>query len=157
VEPAARGCHLKRWTLWGSIVTDVRDRGIPWTQLILRHGALANDLNTTGALRWSVALSYLFVLSVAATLVMPWAALAAVLALAGVFLLNREYYGWFRRREGVWFAAGVFAAHVVHHLCNGVSFVAGAIIHAADRIGVRMPWRVPPAQAGPGRNVAAFR
>jgi GT2 family glycosyltransferase len=148
VEPAARGCHLKRWTLWGSIVTDVRDRGVPWTQLILRHGALANDLNTTGALRWSVVLSYVFALAALGALLVPAATLVAVLALAGVFLLNREYYAWFRRREGVWFAAGVFAAHVVHHLCNGVSFVAGAMIHFADRLGWRGPGHVPHANDG---------
>lgn len=145
VEPAARGCHLKRWTLWGSIVSDVRDRGIPWTQLILRHRALPDDLNTKGALRWSVVLSYVALVSAAGAWLAPFLGVVAALALAGVVALNLPYYQWFWRREGRWFAVRVIAAHVLHHLCNGVSVVAGALLHAADRLGLRPPGRVPEA------------
>src|SRR5579883_1906482 len=28
--------HLKRWTFWGLVKTDILDRGIPWSELILR-------------------------------------------------------------------------------------------------------------------------
>jgi cellulose synthase/poly-beta-1,6-N-acetylglucosamine synthase-like glycosyltransferase len=143
VEPSARGCHLKRWTLWGSVVSDVRDRGIPWTQLILRHRALVDDLNTTGALRWSVVLSYVFLLASLAAFRWPWAGLVALAALGSTFAFNLDYYRWFRRRQGWWFAARVFAAHVLHHLCNGVSFTAGLLIHIAGRLGLRLSWRVP--------------
>jgi hypothetical protein len=38
--------HLKHWTLWSIIKTDVRDRGVPWTELMLREGSVPNDLNT---------------------------------------------------------------------------------------------------------------
>jgi glycosyltransferase involved in cell wall biosynthesis len=145
VEPAARGCHLKRWTLWGSLVTDVRDRGIPWTQLILRHRALADDLNTKGALRWSVVLSYVFLCSIVGAWMAPPLAILAAAALAGVVALNLPYYRWFWDREGSWFAVRVIAAHVLHHLCNGVSVVAGALLHAADRVGLHPPGRIPEA------------
>lgn len=37
--------HLKRWTLRGMIKTDVVDRGIPWTQLLMQEGRLPNALN----------------------------------------------------------------------------------------------------------------
>jgi glycosyltransferase involved in cell wall biosynthesis len=37
--------HLKRWTFWGMLKADVRDRALPWSQLILREGSLPNDLN----------------------------------------------------------------------------------------------------------------
>jgi len=36
--------NLKRWTFWNRIKTDIKDLGIPWTQLILRDSALPNDL-----------------------------------------------------------------------------------------------------------------
>lgn len=32
---------------------------------------------------------------------------------------------------------------VVHHLCNGVSFVVGTALHAAARAGVRLPGALP--------------
>ncbi|MBI5083979.1 MAG: glycosyltransferase family 2 protein [Acidobacteria bacterium] len=37
--------HLKRWTFLNLLKTDVLDRGIPWTELILRDQRMPNDLN----------------------------------------------------------------------------------------------------------------
>lgn len=37
--------HLKKWTLWGMLRADVRDRAIPWTELILRQHHMPDDLN----------------------------------------------------------------------------------------------------------------
>ena len=50
--------HLKRWTLWSIVKTDVLDRGIPWTELMLREGSMPNDLNTKVSQRISVVLAY---------------------------------------------------------------------------------------------------
>jgi glycosyltransferase involved in cell wall biosynthesis len=51
--------HLKRWTLWNTIRTDVFDRGIPWTRLILREKNMPDDLNVGVAQRVSLILAYL--------------------------------------------------------------------------------------------------
>ena len=48
--------HLKRWSFWSIIKTDIFDRGIPWTELILSSRFMPNDLN----LRFSQRLSVLF-------------------------------------------------------------------------------------------------
>jgi glycosyltransferase involved in cell wall biosynthesis len=53
--------HLKRWTFWKLIRTDVMDRGIPWTELILRDRQMPNDLNLQLSQRVSVALAFLCV------------------------------------------------------------------------------------------------
>lgn len=82
LDPDFRATHLKRWTLWSSIVTDIRARGIPWTQLIHRHGALANDLNIKVTQRLSVVLSFVMLAAVLAAPVWPMAALVAVAHLA---------------------------------------------------------------------------
>jgi cellulose synthase/poly-beta-1,6-N-acetylglucosamine synthase-like glycosyltransferase len=50
--------HMKRWTLWSMAKTDVLDRGIPWTELVLREGAMPNDLNLKYSQRLSVVLAY---------------------------------------------------------------------------------------------------
>ncbi len=55
--------HLKRWTLWSIIKTDVLDRGIPWTELILEEGSMPNDLNLRVTQRISVVLAYGLLLS----------------------------------------------------------------------------------------------
>ena len=45
--------HLKCWRMWSMIRTDVRDRAIPWAQLMYKQGAIGNDLNTKGSQRIS--------------------------------------------------------------------------------------------------------
>ncbi len=50
--------HLKRWTLWSIVKTDLLDRGIPWTKLMLEEGGMPDDLNTKMSQRISVILAY---------------------------------------------------------------------------------------------------
>jgi glycosyltransferase involved in cell wall biosynthesis len=144
LDPSIRGKHLKRWTLRSCIVTDVQARGVPWTQLIHRFQALSNDLNTSFALRASVVLSYSVVAGLAAVWVTRWGWLAAGMALMILVLLNADYYRWFARERGWLFASGVVAVHLIHHLCNGVSFVVGTTLHLAGRAGIRLPGALPP-------------
>jgi len=51
--------HLKKWTFWKLIKTDILDRAIPWTELILRDRRMPNDLNLQMSQRVSVALVFL--------------------------------------------------------------------------------------------------
>lgn len=51
--------HLKHWTFWNLIRTDIFSRGIPWTELILRDRHMPNDLNLHLSQRVSVALTFL--------------------------------------------------------------------------------------------------
>jgi hypothetical protein len=53
--------HLKKWTFWNLLKTDILDRGIPWTELILRDRNMPNDLNLQLSQRISVALAFLSV------------------------------------------------------------------------------------------------
>lgn len=138
-----RGRHLKRWTLRSSIATDILARGIPWTQLIHRSHALSNDLNTSVGLRLSVVLTAALTASLAVTLLKPWAAIVAALLLAALLGLNFPYYRWFARTRGLLFALRVIPVHLVHHLCNGLSFIAGTALHVAGRFGVTLPGTLP--------------
>jgi glycosyltransferase involved in cell wall biosynthesis len=76
LDPDLQVKHLKRWTFWNLVKTDVLDRGIPWTELILRDQQMANDLNLQLSQRVSVALVYLL---------LGLAAICAIL-LGGYFL-----------------------------------------------------------------------
>jgi glycosyltransferase involved in cell wall biosynthesis len=53
--------HLKRWSFFNLVKTDIMDRGIPWTELILRDRKLPNDLNLQLSQRVSVALVFLLI------------------------------------------------------------------------------------------------
>lgn len=149
LDPRFRGRHLKRWTVWSSIVIDIAARGVPWAQLIHRYQALANDLNTKFALRFSVVLSYAFVAFLLTAIFIPVAAIGAAAALFGLIALNYRYYQWFARQRGVLFAVRVVPAHILHHLCNGVSFVVGTALHLFGRLGLRLPGSLPTAEWTP--------
>jgi GT2 family glycosyltransferase len=144
LEPSIRGCHLKRWTLKSSVMSDVCDRGIPWTQLILRFGRLDNDLNLQRNQRVAVVLAYVLLALLALA---PFTAMSLPLAAATVVALaalNWRYYGFFLQRRGPWFAARVFPVHVLHHLCNGISFAIGSVLYyTAYRVGTMMPGTLP--------------
>jgi hypothetical protein len=111
--------------------------------LIHRFKALSNDLNTSTALRLSVVVAYLVVASVLMGLVLPWMWLAAPLLLGILVALNFAYYRWFARKRGLLFALGVVPVHLVHHLCNGLSFVVGTGLHLGARLGIRLPGALP--------------
>jgi hypothetical protein len=53
--------HLKRWSFFSLVKTDILDRGIPWTELILRDRFIPNDLNLQLSQRVSVALVFILI------------------------------------------------------------------------------------------------
>ncbi len=162
VDPGLNGKHLKRWTFMSSIVSDVRDRGVPWTQLLLRYGGMSADLNLVWGLRLSVVSAYLLLLLALGGLFetrLFWALPVPVVIL---LMLNRHYYRHFYLTRGPWFAVRVVAAHFVHHLCNGCSFLVGtALFHLNHRFGVQTAWTLPrdlyTGPTGPWRQDEATR
>jgi uncharacterized RDD family membrane protein YckC len=125
-------------------VSDVRDRGIPWTQLMLKFGRWDNDLNLQTNQRLAVVFAYLLLPLLALSTIAPgWLAAAGIVLLA-LAVLNWRYYAFFVRRRGVWFGCRVFPMHLLHHWCNGLSFVLGCgIFYAASRVGVAIPGAIP--------------
>lgn len=53
--------HLKKWTFVGMVKTDLRDRGIPWTRLMLERGGVPNDLNLRHSQRVCTLLAFAIV------------------------------------------------------------------------------------------------
>ncbi|MFB3776150.1 MAG: glycosyltransferase family 2 protein [Bryobacteraceae bacterium] len=98
--------HLKHWTFWSLLKTDVLDRGIPWTELILRDRYMPNDLNLELSQRVSVALAFLLVgLALAATVLWNGLFLTPLLALL-VFLLAAYWLEFASGRPSLTAAVG---------------------------------------------------
>jgi len=144
LDPSIQGTHLKRWTLWSSIVSDVRDRGVPWTQLLNRYHAPQNDLNLTLRYRWAVVLSYALLGGLLGMVWQPFLALPSLLLAAGLVWIDRPYYRFFASRRGLVFTLAWFPFHVLHHLCNGLSFALGSVLYFGRRwFGISLPWALP--------------
>jgi hypothetical protein len=136
LDPLLQGRHLKRWTLLSMLRTDLRDRGIPWTRLLLRQGSGSSALNL--GLRHRVsALASLCMLATAA--LVP---LAAAVALVALVTLNLRFYGLLVRRLGPWAPVGV-ALHVLHHVAAVVSVPIALGLHLRGAAVQKRRQRVP--------------
>lgn len=112
--------HLKHWTLRSMIVTDVRDRAIPWARLIYREGISMAMLNADRHGRQSLALTAIAAGSLVLGVIWPvlWCgSLAAWLAL----LVNEGKFLALLRRCG---GARLWAAGT---LLLPVYFLSGAV------------------------------
>jgi glycosyltransferase involved in cell wall biosynthesis len=87
--------HLKRWSLWSIVRTDILDRGIPWTELILRKHFMPNDLNLRVSQRISVAVAFLLA-AVTAMLVARDGASALIPMLAILFFMLAGWWSELR-------------------------------------------------------------
>lgn len=83
--------HLKKWTFWGLLKTDILDRGIPWTELILRDRNMPNDLNLHLSQRVSVALVFLL-LSLMMLIAVEWRGYFLTPLLAILFIVAGRYW-----------------------------------------------------------------
>lgn len=143
IKKDVQATHLKRWTLWGLIKTDVFDRGVPWTRLILERGGLPNDLNLRTSQRISAMLACLLLATAAAGIVaitgwLPWVWLWWVLAagsLAGIVAINHDFYRFLFDVRGLLFAMAAAPMHVLYYLYSGAAMVLGSILHFTDKSG----------------------
>ena len=126
--------HLKAWTLASLLKSDIFDRGIPWTRLILRDRAFLSDLNLQTHNRVSVVTIYGLLAALIATLFQPQGILIA-LGLALLLLwLNLPLYSFFYHKRGFLFALRVIPMHWLYYLYNAVSFGCGLLLYWRDKL-----------------------
>lgn len=124
--------HLKNWSLPEVVRTDIFQRAVPWSYLIITGRGMNNDLNVSNAERFNAGVAGLWVLSIAASLApLLWpASLIALAVLTGaVVVLNRRLIGFFVRERGPAFAAMATAYHQVYYIYSAVTFVTCALLY----------------------------
>lgn len=147
--------HLKAWTFLTLLRSDIFDRGIPWTRLILRDKTFMSDLNLQTHNRVSVVAVYALLLS---GLVSPWypQALGVATGLAILLLwLNLHLYRFFYQKRGGRFTLGVILMHWLYYFYNGVSFACGMLLHWQEQFkaeGIPPPEPLADTVDGEGSN-----
>lgn len=161
LRPQIQVTHLKRWTLASVLGVDFWDRGVAWVRLLLEEGLGASGatLNLDRTERWSAALAVGAVgvsLAALALLLSPdsgpggvpgpgsiaflgvdagWVLLAAAgLWLAGVAVLQADFYRLLWRRGGVRLLLGGAALHLLHYLTAAAAAMTGAALHLYGRL-----------------------
>jgi protoporphyrinogen oxidase len=123
--PEAQGRHLKRWTLRSMLMADFRNRGIPWTRLLIERRRVPATLN----LGWRHRLSAATVVATAALLVATRRPAVLVVGVGNLLVLNRRFYRLLARHGGVKLAGAGVALHALHHATAVAALPFGALAH----------------------------
>ncbi|MEM9509706.1 MAG: glycosyltransferase family A protein, partial [Cyanobacteria bacterium P01_E01_bin.35] len=128
--------HHKAWKLFSLIKTDIFDRGIPWTMLLLSNKSnRINDLNLQTNSRISVVAVYSLLLCLAASFFTPVVMLTSLICLILILLLlflNWDIYQFYRQKRDFWFALKVIPLHWLYYFYAGLSFVLGTLAYAIN-------------------------
>lgn len=120
LDPLLQGTHLKGWTLSDMVRTDLWQRGVPWVELVLRHGAGSTALN----LGWRHRASAVAAVVAAAGLVRGRPP-TTVAGLATLVALNRDFYELLLRRRGHATAIAGVGLHALHHVTGAIAVPIG--------------------------------
>ena len=125
----AQVTHLKRWTLGSWLVSDLRDRALPWARLVRAGRPLPHTLNFTGRDRAASGLVALAWLLLAGALFFGSGRRAALggtaLALASAVALDAPFLRFAAHRVSPAFALTAGALHLLHRTAGLVGLALG--------------------------------
>jgi glycosyltransferase involved in cell wall biosynthesis len=124
--------HLKH-LLWRSVIrTDIFNRALPWSNLILETNVMPGDMNLRFSDRVSTALSSLLLICLIVivlgltgifhAVILVRVAVFTLIILAALLILNRDLYGFFIRKRGLKFTLLAIPMHFFYYLYCGASF-----------------------------------
>lgn len=124
--------HLKHWGLGSLIKTDIFQRAVPWSKLILENKTLPRDLNLRYRDRISTALLGLGILTLFTYLLglvsgtelisNHYLLYSALLCLIVIIVLNMDLYMFFYRKRGIGFMLLAIPMHLLFYLYSGATF-----------------------------------
>jgi cellulose synthase/poly-beta-1,6-N-acetylglucosamine synthase-like glycosyltransferase len=152
LRPDIQATHLKRWTLWGLLRTDLLDRGVPWTRLLVQQGTATRvaTLNLKRVEKVKTVLVCTALVCIAGawlTRDARWLILTGTCVLA-VIVGSTNLYARFARIRGVRFAFATIPLHLLYYATNGLSVCLGWLLHHA--VGEPRPHPVVEAYAEVG-------
>lgn len=124
--------HLKKWTPISLIKTDVFDRAIPWTRLMLQIQNIETDLNLQRYSKLSVVAVAVLILSLLMTIFTPLALLITLPSMMALVVLNRDVYRYFLQQRGTAFMLWAMLWQWVYYFYSGVGFGLGFAVHLYD-------------------------
>jgi len=133
---AMQATHLKRWTLRALLRSDILQRAVPWSRMILAERGAPKDLNLNASARWSAAAVLAFLASGIAGFWYPLCFFIAAAMGLTVFLLNLDLYLFFGRKRGWLFMARAIPMHWLYYFYSAATFacvLAAALASGALR------------------------
>jgi len=139
--------HMKRWSLWEMVRTDIFRRGVPWMLLMKRSGTVETDLNVKPTQQICVALTGLILLALLSLPWNSWAAVVAGLGSTAIVWLNRDFYRFLVRCRNPGFALAALPLHLVYFICCGLSVLFALFQwHVVSRVSLESSVGVTPRE-----------
>jgi hypothetical protein len=135
--PSIQVKHLKQWTARSMLKTDVFDRALPWTRLLLARKTVPNNLNLRVRERWSTVVAFTLLGALLGMLLWPPVGLVACIAALLFVALGAPLYRFFWRRRGRAFALRAIPWHLTYYLCCGTGAALGLAITTLTALGVQ--------------------
>jgi glycosyltransferase involved in cell wall biosynthesis len=155
LDPGVQVKHLKSWRLRTMVRSDIFDRALPWTRLILSSSRIPNDLNVSTSQRVSAALVAAAAgLAGASPIFDAVPPTLAIFPLAAALCINHRFYVFLAARGGWTFAVGAVVLHLAYYLYSMLAFAAGAAAHAFARRQVPRESRLTATPPAPDPSVA---
>ena len=126
--------HMKRWELYPTIMSDIRNRAIPWTQLILRDRFVPNDLNLQHSQRLSTAVLMMALVALLGTAVTSWAWIIFIMAIVQLIWLNRHFYQFLWQKRGFLFLLQAMPMHWFYFFYTGIAFLLGLSAYKSAKL-----------------------
>lgn len=114
--------HLKRWTLVSLVRTDVQQRALPWSALLLADGQIPDALNVSRRARCAVALAAFLSASLLTASVIDEAALVALNTALVLLAVDWRLWRYLASERGWWFAARAVPMQWLYYTYCGAAF-----------------------------------
>ena len=114
--------HLKRWNLLSLLRSDIFDRAVPWTRLILSTSQVPTELNLDVKSRASALIVWSFILFTMLGFWFPIAWIGAALLLGALITLNLPLYHSFIKVGGLGFTVGALGLHMLYFVYSSLTF-----------------------------------
>ena len=125
--------HCKRYTLFSLVESDVVNRAVPWTRLMLDKGIDRNDLNTKTSNALSVPLAFLMLLALPFLFFFDETVYLFPLLLLPFLFLNRYFYRFIYREKGFFFFIRAVVLNWFSYLYSGVGLLLGILAFLRER------------------------
>jgi len=121
--------HYSFSNLWRS---DLFDRAIPWTVMMLSNKEFASDLNLKIEHKLSAGILFLIIFSILMTVKSIWFIAVITILLAIFFIMNHDFYGFFLNKKGRLFTLKVIPFHFLYYLYSTLGFFMGSCKYLYD-------------------------
>ena len=118
--------HFKHYSFVNLLKSDLIDRAIPWTVLMLSNKNYTTDLNLKTSHKLSAIILVLLIISAFIATMSSWFVLVIpILLLLLFFYMNSDFYHFFLKKRGFLFTLKVIPFHLLYYFYSSLGYLVG--------------------------------